>query len=126
MYSEEPVSCSGSSNSVFTTRSCLVPIHQTLIVSPYSHPWGASIWAKVNAINVVGESDYSEVGNGAIILTFPDAPINLADDILVTSMYQAGMFWYQGYANGGTPVIDYRVWYTELGGTFTVLEEVVT
>lgn len=66
------------------------------------------------------------MGNGAIILREPDAPFGLADDTIITSMYQAGMYWYQGYEDGGTPVLDYRVWYTIEGGTFTILEETVT
>jgi hypothetical protein len=102
-----------------------VPI-STLKVEPFVLPWGASVYAKVNAINVVGASDYSQVGNGAIILTIPDAPLNLSDDVLITSLHQIGLQWYQGYENGGTPVLDYRVWYREIGGTYQVLEETVT
>lgn len=61
--------------------------------SPYSHPWGATIWAKVKAINIVGESEFSEEGNGAIIKTLPDPPINLADNPGVTSKIQVGLTW---------------------------------
>lgn len=42
--------------------------------------WGASVYAKVRAVNLVGSSADSEAGNGAEIFTAPDAPINLADD----------------------------------------------
>jgi hypothetical protein len=48
--------------------------------APYSFDWGDSIHAKVKATNIVGDSDYSAVGNGAIILTIPSAPVNLAID----------------------------------------------
>lgn len=41
-------------------------------------------------------------------------------------MSQTGIYWYPGSENGGTPVLDYRVWYAEVGGTFTVLEETVS
>jgi hypothetical protein len=36
------------------------------------------------------------------------------------------MYWYPGVADGGTPLLDYRVWYTAQGGEFTVLEEQTT
>jgi hypothetical protein len=56
--------------------SCAIPIEK-LIVSPYSLPWGSQVFAKVRAINIIGPSEYSQQGNGAIILTNPDAPWNL-------------------------------------------------
>ena len=46
----------------------------SLKASPYLLEWGASVYAKVKAINVVGESEYSIEGNGAVILTVPTAP----------------------------------------------------
>jgi hypothetical protein len=45
--------------------------------SPYSLPWGSSIKVRVSAKNIVGSSPFSSTGNGAIILTFPDAPLSL-------------------------------------------------
>jgi hypothetical protein len=36
------------------------------------------------------------------------------------------MYWYPGVADGGTPLLDYRVWYTVQGGEFTVLLEQTT
>jgi hypothetical protein len=36
------------------------------------------------ATNIVGDSDESQVGNGAQILTKPDAPINLSDNQALT------------------------------------------
>jgi hypothetical protein len=43
---------------------------------PYSLPWGSEVYARVTAINIYGNSVESVEGNGAIILTQPDAPIN--------------------------------------------------
>jgi len=37
------------------------------------------------ATNIVGSTSYSADGNGAIILTVPDAPVNLANVVTVTS-----------------------------------------
>lgn len=61
--------------------------------SPFNHDWGASIYAKVSATNIVGSSDESQVGNGALILTQPDAPINLSDDTDITDHTQIGLTW---------------------------------
>jgi len=44
---------------------------------PYSLPWGSSIKVRVLASNIIGASPFSVTGNGAIILTFPDAPLSL-------------------------------------------------
>ena len=57
----------------------------------------------------MGDSGTSTEGNGAIILTNPDAPVSLADDVATTSATTIAMTWSQGAVNGGTPVIDYRV-----------------
>jgi hypothetical protein len=53
---------------------------QKLIGNPYLLPTGTSIFAKVLAKNVMGSSEYSTPGNGAILKlsVVPDAPINLA------------------------------------------------
>lgn len=111
-FSADLVDCNGSDAIILSATECNVQI-TTLRNSPYDHPWGASIEVKVSATNIVGTSDFSTVENGAILLTYPDAPQNLADDTLVTSMYQIGLAWYAGANDGGTPVIDYRIWYAE-------------
>jgi hypothetical protein len=85
-----------------------VPI-TTLIASPYSLNWGDSVYAKVKATNIVGDSGTSTEGNGAILLTNPDAPVTLANDVATTSATTIKMTWSEGAANGGTPVIDYRI-----------------
>ena len=51
----------------------------------------------------------SAAGNGAIILTIPDAPVLLANAPLITRSNQIGITWSAGATNGGTPVIDYRI-----------------
>jgi len=43
--------------------------------------WGDSIYAKVIAYNKYGDSQSSDAGNGAIIITYPDPPINLFEEI---------------------------------------------
>ncbi len=59
----------------------------TLTAAPFSLPWGSSIIAKVIAVNNYGPSTASPVGNGAVILTIPDNPLNLANDATVTDSH---------------------------------------
>lgn len=91
---------------------CSVPT-SVLLASPFNLPWGTSVWATVTATNIYGDSIVSEAGNGAIMLTYPDAPLNLADQPLYTSASKIVLSWQQGLANGGTPVIDYTLWYNQ-------------
>lgn len=41
----------------------------------------------------------------------PDAPINLANIPAQTTAYQIGFEWVEGPYNGGSPVLDFEVWY---------------
>jgi hypothetical protein len=61
-------------SSVLTTCTIPVTVFRT---SPFELDWGSSIYAKVIASNVYGDSPESNEGNGAIITTNPDPPINL-------------------------------------------------
>ena len=64
--------------------NCIIPV-SVLTSSPYSLSWGSSVYAKIAAINLYGSSAFSNAGNGATILTIPDAPLNLADNTAITS-----------------------------------------
>lgn len=57
--------------------------------------------AKVIAYNLYGYSANSPVGNGAIILTAPDAPINLLEIVASRSATSISISWEFGAANGG-------------------------
>jgi hypothetical protein len=62
-----------------TLTTCTIPV-TVFRSSPYDLPWGSSIWAKFVATNIYGDSpDFSPEGNGAVITTTPDAPINLIE-----------------------------------------------
>jgi len=89
-----------------------------LIKAPYHHPWGASIYARVIATNIKGNSLISPKGNDAVILTVPDSPINLANVPAITSSAQVGLTWTEGAANGGASVIDYKITYGEDTGSY--------
>lgn len=66
---------------------------ESLRTGVWAHDWGNHIYAKIEAINAVGASATSPDGNGALILTYPDAPVNLANDPSVTSTTQIKMTW---------------------------------
>jgi hypothetical protein len=61
------------------------------------------------ATNDIGSSPVSADGNGAIILTRPDAPYDLLNDESKTSGTQISLRWTAGANSGGSPVIDYTV-----------------
>jgi hypothetical protein len=77
-FSEEYENCSYDDITLLSNRLCTIPISH-LIANPYNLGWGQGVYAKVSALNIVGESDRSAEGNGAMILTSPDKPINLSN-----------------------------------------------
>ena len=60
--------------------SCSIPV-SVLRSSPYSLTWGSSVYAIIIATNVKGNSPKSNSGNGAIIVTYPDPPISLSENL---------------------------------------------
>jgi len=107
-FSETGAYCDGATLTVINTRTCLIPI-SVLTSSPFNLPWGTSVWAVIQARNIIGESLFSEAGNGSIILVVPDAPINLANLPKITNAYQVGLQWQAGVSDGGSPVTEYIV-----------------
>lgn len=91
------------------------------MAAPYSWPWGSSINAKIIASNVYGNSLPSPSGNGGVIVTNPDLPINLADAPSITNSVQIGLTWAEGAANGGTPVLDYRIIFDQGINSYAIL-----
>jgi hypothetical protein len=83
-YAEETTQCEGSQSTVVEELSCAIPI-STLKAAPYLLPWGSHVYAKIIATNAYGDSLESEAGDGAQILTVPDAPIGLSDVPSVTT-----------------------------------------
>ena len=65
--------CDGTTSDVITNASCRVSF-DTLVAFPYELPWGSSVYAKIIATNIVGESRQSYPGNGAVLYTQPDPP----------------------------------------------------
>lgn len=87
------------------------------------------VYAIVSAINIVGPSVFSDptlASNAAIILTNPDAPLNLQNVASVTSGTQVGLSWTIGVKDGGSPVIDYTVSYAIGSGQYNVYQQGIT
>jgi len=51
---------------------------------------------KVIAFNKYGDSVFSEVGNGAIIRTYSDAPVDLVEDYSIRTPTSLGFTWNLG------------------------------
>lgn len=91
--------------------------------APFSLDWGDSVHAKIVAYNVYGDSEESDVGNGAVIFTMPDKPINLAEVVAERSANSISIVWEDGFNDGGTEVLDYQVWHDQGTGDWIVIEE---
>jgi hypothetical protein len=84
-------------------------------------PWGESVYATVYATNFYGDSTVSDAGNGAVISTYPDSPVNLAEVYSQRSKSTLGLSWSDASFTGGIAVIDYRISVSVDSGEYTVL-----
>jgi len=116
-YSQQASNCDMTSSTAVT---CTIPV-SVFTASPYSLAWGSSIYVKVVATNLYGDSTESSEGNGAVITTSPDAPVNLAENTSQRTKSTLGLTWSAGSSNGGASIIDYRISMAESGGSFSVL-----
>lgn len=94
--------------------------------SPFNMVWGSSISAVVVAINQYGNSLTSFLGNGAVILTNPDAPLNLAEIVASRAATSITISWFAGVNSGGASVLDYRISYALGSSSYTILAVGVT
>jgi hypothetical protein len=124
-FTTELTDCDGTDSDIVLNRLCSIPI-STLRLSPFSLAWGSTIYARVIAINVYGQSTVSSTGSGTIILTNPDSPTDLEEDRTITTGTQIGLVWVKGIDNGGTPVLDYKVWSDQAENDYIPLAEGVT
>lgn len=62
---------------------------------------------------MIGSSGTSASGNGATILVSADAPINLANNALITSATQVGLTWSPGANTGGAAITGYILSYDQ-------------
>ena len=119
-YTEDSVNCDGLDSTIILATQCTIPL-SVLTSAPYSLSLTTSVQAKVAATNVKNTSLLSSAGNGATIITTPDAPISLSENTAQRTASTLGLTWTEGNANGGSAIIDYRINYAEQGETYSVL-----
>lgn len=122
VYVLAPSSCDGSDPYTMTHYFCWVSLFD-LIEAPYSLVEGEPIDVKIIATNSYGDSDYSDKGNGALTQLVPDAPINLTRDEVVTDAFIIKFSWSKGASEGGTPIIDYDVYWDQSTGVWEMISE---
>ena len=125
LYSEQLDNCDGRWASLVRDQTCTIPL-LVLQAAPYNWALGDSIYAKVSASNVWGESAMSTPGNGAIVVLIPSPPINLLNNPSVTTDLIIGFTWSDGLQTGGAPITEYRVSYDRAAGTWVTLATGVT
>ena len=126
-YSLELNDCDGASSQVIIdAQSCSVQV-TTLRGAPFNLPWGSSVHAKVVAFNIYGDSEESDSGNGAVIITYADAPYGLTETVASRAADSITFSWTEGAANGGSAVTGYKI-SSDLatGGTFSVIDTGIT
>ena len=80
----------------------------------------------VQARNVVTLSEYSAHVD-VLAAQIPDAPTDLSNVPADTTSSQIGLSWVVPVFDGGSPLIDYRLWTDDAtGGDFNVLEQSLT
>jgi hypothetical protein len=99
-----------------------------LYASPYSLVLSDKIEAKIIAHNAYGQSAESDIGGTALIVFVPSEPLSLANNPAITMGTSIGITWTPSSQVGGTPIIDYQVWYDKGRGddTFEILVSGVT
>ena len=60
--------------------TCTIPVVY-LKAEPFLIEWAGSVYAKVQASNNYGASMESTPGNGAVLETYPNPPVNLQEDV---------------------------------------------
>jgi hypothetical protein len=105
-----------------TLVTCTIPV-TVFRTAPYSFEWGSSIYAKVIATNIYGDSVESNEGNGAVITTTPDAPINLVEVYEQRTKSTIGLTWEAASFIGGAVIEDYRINIAIEGEAFSVLAD---
>jgi len=82
----------------------------SLVAEPFLLERSDSILAVIVATNPIGgDSVPSVAGNGATVISEPDAPLNLAEDLALRTISTLGLTWNDGASDGGAPILDYRI-----------------
>jgi len=92
LYYAQLTDCDGSNPTIRDSVTCSVSAY-SLHVAPFNLPWNSEVWAKVSATNLYGTSDMSSEGNGATMISVPDAPVSLAEDLAERTGSTLGLVW---------------------------------
>ena len=65
----------------------------------------------------------SDTGNGAVIITYADAPVTLLETVADRSATSITFSWTEGAANGGSSVTSYRINSDGALGTWSVIAD---
>ena len=90
-FKEEMSSCDGSNPAIVATASCVIP-STTLVGSPHSLAWGATVKVKLLAYNSYGNSAESPVNSNIVLLRIPDAPV-VSEDESQRKATEIGLEW---------------------------------
>ena len=126
---QEPVDCDGINDAnVISLRSCAIPV-TTLRASPFFLTDRASLYAKVIAFNIIGDSLTSDAGNDGLMplsYTVPGVPTSLTRDDVNTSKTKVSFSWLAPVDNGGSVVLDYSIEWDGGLGTYGLAASGIT
>ena len=78
-YVTELDNCDGSDAQILLYKMCTIHV-SVFKADPFNLDWGRRVWAKFIATNVKGDSEESDPGTGAVIISNPDPPVNLVEN----------------------------------------------
>jgi hypothetical protein len=97
-----------------TGTTCTVSV-TVLEGANYNMVDGTSVYARIIARNILGDSISSDIENGAVIPRPPDSPVTATCAIRTIDSIQ--VTWSNGASNGGAPVTGYTVSRQPVGNT---------
>ena len=71
--------------------------------------------------NAFGKSATYSNEVSILAASVPTTPLALANNVVVTTSGIVGLTWTAPASNGGSPVVDYQISYTSVGGIYSVL-----
>lgn len=100
--------CDGGDPAILASQTCYIPTN-TFITALYGLQWGQDITAKVLAYNLYGDSAVSLESTPLMLMTEPDAPVSLTENIAQRSFTKVTFTWLDGASFNGSPIIDYTI-----------------
>lgn len=97
----------------------------TLTSAPYNLVLDEQIFVVLTANNVYGDSDMSDPTFSGLVQLVPDPPVNLQDVPAVTNANTIKFTWDDAPEDGGSPVLDYAV-YWDQGSSIATYVQVVS